>query len=118
MSNYILAFCVPIVGLTRDILLELSKVKKRNEAVNLIDQFSWKEGMKLRRESLEFGMVPFKAARGDKLRKLSLFIHIMQAESHEDYLKRRSSVVGGQIDMLNKVQNDPECRRMYEAKEE
>ena len=92
--GYSVAFFTPIFGLTRDILRELSKL--RNDNVNELEQLGRKKGAELKKSKTNFVAKarPFQAARGDRLRQVSLWKHVMGTEPVEVYQSRRFSSVG------------------------
>jgi len=93
--GYSVAFFTPIFGLSRDVLKELSKLSN-DSLVNDLEQIGRKKGAKLKKSKIKFVAEarPFKAARGDRLRQVSLWKHVMGAEPVEVYQSRRFSSIG------------------------
>ena len=93
--GYSVAFFTPIFGLTRDVLKELSKLRN-DSLVKDLEQIGRKKGAKLKKSKIKFVAEarPFKAARGDRLRQVSLWKHVMGAEPVEVYQSRRFSSIG------------------------
>ena len=93
--GYSVAFFTPIFGLTRDVLKELSKLRN-DSLVNELEQIGRKKGAELKKSKINFVAEarPFKAARGDRLRQVSLWKHVMGAEPIDVYQSRRFSSIG------------------------
>ena len=91
--GYTVAFATPIFGLARDVVKEASKVGQDKEQVVL--ELAQKHNLVLTQSKIRpiQKARPFQAARGDQLRTLSLWQHIVQVEPLEEHQSRRYSSI-------------------------
>jgi hypothetical protein len=88
--GYAVAFLTPILGLIRDLLCEVSKMYSDYDALVQRIGADRQRGMK---QTTLVGARPFQAARGDKMRRLSLWQHLRRVESREEHNARRHSSI-------------------------
>eukprot|EP00978_Attheya_sp_CCMP212_P024092 scaffold75209_cov29-Attheya_sp.AAC.1 len=107
--GYTVAFLTPIVGLARDLYVEISKLSRDNE--DMILSLAKKSHKRVSESSVRrFAkeMKPFKAARSDKMRMMSLYQHVMKAEPLEAYIVKRhsSSVYKPWLDRMEEFRDE------------
>jgi hypothetical protein len=107
--GYTVAFCVPILGLIRDIYQEVKKLNRdNNEFIQSLSRERYQRNVNEQKLNFVKQIKPFKGARSDKMRRLSLLQHIAAREPEEDFCRRRSSVIGlqphGQLSQSTLVQ--------------
>jgi hypothetical protein len=92
--GYTVAFCVPILGLIRDIYQEVKKLNHDNKKfIQSLSQERYQRNVNEQKLNFVQQIKPFKGGRSDKMRRLSLLQHIASREPEEDFCRRRSSVV-------------------------
>eukprot|EP00545_Synedropsis_sp_CCMP1620_P003703 CAMPEP_0119011302 /NCGR_PEP_ID=MMETSP1176-20130426/5588_1 /TAXON_ID=265551 /ORGANISM="Synedropsis recta cf, Strain CCMP1620" /LENGTH=275 /DNA_ID=CAMNT_0006964103 /DNA_START=27 /DNA_END=854 /DNA_ORIENTATION=+ len=92
--GYTIAFCIPILGLIRDIYQELKKLNRDDrEFLQSLSRERYQKDLNAQKLNFVKPFKPFKGARGDKMRRLSLIQHLVTREPKEEFLRRRSSDV-------------------------
>jgi hypothetical protein len=92
--GYTVAFFVPILGLIRDLYQEFKKLSRDNEDfIQSLSQERYQRNVDVQKLKFVQQIKPFKGARSDKMRRLSMLQHIASREPEEDFCRRRSSVV-------------------------